>query len=221
MDMKTITLTGSMTLCAAILIAATLLVPESLYGANGADKNYIRVKTKEATLEVTGGEVQVTYETGETKTYGEGDEIPPLPDGAVIVVLSGIAKLKGDNTAIELKEGDAALLFIDKTYKTTSVQVPVDYPGQVVVMSGGAKQTLSAGDTYWAPTKTAGAPTGGKKPGTPAGQGSGGSTGPDVGSSADEDSTLEDRLPKDVIPPEAPPEEEEEEEREPESDSGH
>jgi quercetin dioxygenase-like cupin family protein len=139
------------TLSAMLLL--WVLAPQVSHCANGADESYIRIKTKEASLVIVQGEVQVTYESGETKTFKEGDEIPPLPDGAILSVLSGAAKLEAGNTIVEFAEGDSVLLFVDDTYRTTSVQLPSDYPGQLVVTSGGATQTLSAGETYWAPSK--------------------------------------------------------------------
>jgi hypothetical protein len=212
--MKKIALGNPLVSCALAVVALWLLSPAVLYSANNADNSYIRIKTQAASLTVIGGEVQVTYETGETKTYGEGDEIPPLPDGAIVEVLSGDAKLQADNTTIELNEGDVALLFVDKTYQTTSIQVPSDYTGQLGVLSGGARQTLSAGDTYWAPTTPTPTPPTKK---TADATKLDGDTDIPIPSSEDEDAKYEDRIPNpsdsDTEPPPPP-------ERDPETDSG-
>ena len=199
--MKTIIQGKSLICLTVIALILSLLTPEVLYGANGADNSYIRVKTKAASMTVVGGEVQVTYETGESITYKDGDVIPPLPDGAVISVLSGSAFLEAGNTTIELNEGDAVLLFVDNTYRTTSIQLPSDYSGQLVVMSGGVKQTLSAGDTFWAPMTATPKPVDKKvAKTTPTGEG----TDVDIESTEDEDTTGEDSLPN-PVPDETPP----------------
>ncbi len=210
--MKKIILTDSLVCFALVVLALWFLSPEVLYGANNADENYIRVKTQVASLTVISGEVQVTYETGETKTYGEGDEIPPLPDGAIVEVLSGDARLQADNTRIELNEGDRVLLFVDKTYRTTSIQVPSDYTGELGVLSGGVRQTLSAGDTFWAPTTPTTTPPKKKAAGAVT---TDGEADAEIPSSEDEDPKYEDRIPNpsDTEPPPPP-------EREPETDSG-
>lgn len=201
------------------------LWPLALEGAEGADatnQSYIRVKTRSAILSIVDGEVAVTYETGETKTYKAGDDIPPLPDGAVLTVVSGNAKLKADNSIVSLSEGDSVLLFVDSSYRPTRVQPPSDYLGELVVQTGGTRQTLKAGDTYWAPTRTTKPPK--DKDDTATTDGDDDDKGDDddyvdTTPTGDGEDTPEDRLPNtpsdedDTEPPSSPP-------QKPASDSG-
>ena len=135
-----------------LFILTALFMPLSSSGADTQEINYIRVKTKSATLNVEEGESKITFETGATKTLKQGESETGIPDGSIISVVSGKGTLNADKTVILLKVNDNVLIFIDETYRTTSVQVPNEYENELVISHNGETQNLTAGETYWAPT---------------------------------------------------------------------
>ena len=99
------------------------------------------------------GDLKITFSSGDVRTYSAGETLPPVPEGAVIEVLSGEAEISTtDISTAQVIAGFQTVMMVpgvivDISYDfTNSATIQVLAGDAQVMLTTGSSLEMSAGD---------------------------------------------------------------------------